>query len=164
MPEELCYHPEVMELREAIKGLQAEFVDTHKALDAAQQEVKCVADALLAACTVGQRKSLAWLRCMGRYQGCNLMRSCAHKMLRMGGACRTAKAASSQQLQIATRHVQTTGSSCCEIQLRLMFTYAWHVMSAVRALLCVACTDLPQLRSRILQEELRRGSSFLAVH
>ncbi|KAF6264768.1 hypothetical protein COO60DRAFT_1654950 [Scenedesmus sp. NREL 46B-D3] len=40
MPEELCYHPEVMELREAIKGLQADFVDTHKALDAAQQEVK----------------------------------------------------------------------------------------------------------------------------
>lgn len=43
MPEELLYHPEVMELREAIKALQAEFVDTHKALDAAQQEVKCAA-------------------------------------------------------------------------------------------------------------------------
>lgn len=42
MPEELLYHPEVMELREAIKGLQADFVDTHKALDAAQTEVKCV--------------------------------------------------------------------------------------------------------------------------
>lgn len=40
MPEELLYHPEVMELREAIKGLQADFVDTHKALDAAQTEVK----------------------------------------------------------------------------------------------------------------------------
>jgi hypothetical protein len=47
MPEELLYHPEVMELREAIKGLQADFVDTHKALDAAQQEVKCVATSCL---------------------------------------------------------------------------------------------------------------------
>lgn len=40
MPEELSYHPEVMELKDAIKGMQAEFVETHKALDAAQQEVK----------------------------------------------------------------------------------------------------------------------------
>eukprot|EP00878_Enallax_costatus_P017239 GHUV01018100.1.p1 GENE.GHUV01018100.1~~GHUV01018100.1.p1 ORF type:complete len:564 (+),score=220.22 GHUV01018100.1:880-2571(+) len=40
MPEELSYHPEVMELKESIKALQSEFIDTHKALDAAQQEVK----------------------------------------------------------------------------------------------------------------------------
>lgn len=40
MPEELTYNPEVMELKESIKALQAEFIETHKALDAAQQEVK----------------------------------------------------------------------------------------------------------------------------
>jgi hypothetical protein len=55
MPEELLYHPEVMELLQAIKDLQADFVDTHKALDAAQQEVKCVASSQAAR---GWRKRL----------------------------------------------------------------------------------------------------------
>lgn len=40
MPEELLYDPQVMELREEIKSLQADFIDTHKALDAAQEQVK----------------------------------------------------------------------------------------------------------------------------
>lgn len=40
MPDELFYEPQVIELREEIKGLQAEFVTSHKALDAAQQHVK----------------------------------------------------------------------------------------------------------------------------
>jgi hypothetical protein len=40
MPDELLYDPQVNELREEIKQLQAEFVDSHKALDAAQQHVK----------------------------------------------------------------------------------------------------------------------------
>jgi hypothetical protein len=40
MPEELLYDPQVLELREEIKGLQADFIDTHKALDAAQEQVK----------------------------------------------------------------------------------------------------------------------------
>lgn len=40
MPDELFYDPQVIELREEIKGLQAEFVTSHKALDAAQQHVK----------------------------------------------------------------------------------------------------------------------------
>lgn len=40
MPDELLYDPQVIELREDIKGLQAEFVNAHKALDAAQQQVK----------------------------------------------------------------------------------------------------------------------------
>jgi hypothetical protein len=40
MPDELLYDPQVIELREEIKGLQGEFVNSHKALDAAQQHVK----------------------------------------------------------------------------------------------------------------------------
>eukprot|EP00879_Flechtneria_rotunda_P024027 GHRR01025449.1.p1 GENE.GHRR01025449.1~~GHRR01025449.1.p1 ORF type:complete len:555 (+),score=232.10 GHRR01025449.1:142-1806(+) len=40
MPDELSYDPDVMELKEVIKGLQGEFIEAHKALDAAQQEVK----------------------------------------------------------------------------------------------------------------------------
>lgn len=40
MPDELLYDPQVIELREEIKALQAEFVNAHKALDAAQQHVK----------------------------------------------------------------------------------------------------------------------------
>jgi intraflagellar transport protein 81 len=40
MPEELLYDPQVIELREEIKGLQAEFIEAHKSLDAAQQDVK----------------------------------------------------------------------------------------------------------------------------
>jgi hypothetical protein len=40
MPEELLYDPQVLELREEIKSLQADFIDTHKALDAAQDLVK----------------------------------------------------------------------------------------------------------------------------
>ena len=40
MPDELLYDPQVIELREEIKSLQGEFVSSHKALDAAQQQVK----------------------------------------------------------------------------------------------------------------------------
>ncbi|KAF8065737.1 IFT81 [Scenedesmus sp. PABB004] len=40
MPEELGYHPEVLELKDAIRSLQGEFVATHKALDAAHGGVK----------------------------------------------------------------------------------------------------------------------------
>lgn len=40
MPEELLYDPQVIELREEIRGLQGEFVASHKALDAAQAHVK----------------------------------------------------------------------------------------------------------------------------
>jgi len=40
MPDELLYDPQVIELREEIKAVQAEFVNAHKALDAAQQHVK----------------------------------------------------------------------------------------------------------------------------
>jgi hypothetical protein len=41
MPDELFYDPQAMELRAEIKALQAEFVDAHKALDAAQEHVRC---------------------------------------------------------------------------------------------------------------------------
>jgi hypothetical protein len=42
MPEELNYDSEVIELKEVIKGLQAEFIEAHKALDTAREEVKWV--------------------------------------------------------------------------------------------------------------------------
>eukprot|EP00775_Hariotina_reticulata_P012912 gene12912-13039_t len=40
MPEELNYDPEVIELKEIIKGLQADFIEAHKALDTARDEEK----------------------------------------------------------------------------------------------------------------------------
>lgn len=40
MPDELFYDPQAVELRSEIKALQAEFVDVHRAMDAAQDSVR----------------------------------------------------------------------------------------------------------------------------
>jgi hypothetical protein len=124
MPEELCYHPEVMELREAIKGLQADFVDTHKALDAAPQEVKCVGGY------------------MGRHGG--VATACSHaRKMRSRDACRTGKAAASQQLQAAKLHCTDVVVMDFRQQLLRGPATRWHALTAVHVLLygrtCRSC-------------------------
>ncbi len=57
MPEEFNFDPDIMELKEEIKGMQQEFVELHKSSDAIKNLSKCVGRGR---CRLLPPKRLSW--------------------------------------------------------------------------------------------------------